>query len=160
MKAKSIKGKSVQEIQSALDYSLTDGFTPTLAFVFPSFKQDRDAIIEMLNNKGISIFGATTSGEFIDGEIDAGSIAILLLDMHPSHFKILLENYHQKDAGLVAKAMTETAMQNFKNPAFILSHGVIVPQGLMIGEPIIRSIEEVSGRETTIWGGVQKKLYL
>ncbi|MEO7263811.1 MAG: FIST N-terminal domain-containing protein, partial [Ferruginibacter sp.] len=88
MKAKSIKGKSTEEISSALTESITDGFKPTLAIVFISIKQDREAICKFLDEKGIQIFGATTAGEFIDGEIEAGSIVMMLLDMDPTYFKI------------------------------------------------------------------------
>ena len=153
MKAKSIKGNSTEEIKSAFLESI-DGFKPTLAFVFLSIKQDRDAISAMLDAEGISIFGATTGGEFIDGDIGAGTIAILLLDMNPSYFKILLEDYNEKETGPVTKAMMKAALQEFTNPAFILSHGITVPEGLTIGEPIIKSMEEVAGRGATIWGGV------
>ena len=153
MKAKSIKGNSTEEIKSAFLESI-DGFKPTLAFVFLSIKQDRDAISAMLDAEGISIFGATTSGEFIDGDIGAGTIAILLLDMNPSCFKILFEDYNEKETGSVTKAMMKAALQEFTNPAFILSYGIIVPDGLTIGEPIIRSMEEVAGTGATIWGGV------
>ncbi len=153
MKAKSIKGNSTEEIKSAFLESI-DGFKPTLAFVFLSIKQDRDAISAMLDAEGINIFGATTTGEFIDGDIGAGSIAILLLDMNPYYFKILLEDYNGKETGPVTKAMMKAALQEFTNPAFILSHGIIVPEGLTIGEPIIRSMEEVAGTGATIWGGV------
>ena len=63
MKAKSIKGKSSEEIKTALQQSMTDGFKPTLAIVFLSMKQDRDAICELLDKQGIAVFGATTHGE-------------------------------------------------------------------------------------------------
>jgi hypothetical protein len=41
MKAKSIKGKTAEEIEVALERSMSDGFKPTLAIVFISVKQDR-----------------------------------------------------------------------------------------------------------------------
>ncbi|MBD0332736.1 MAG: hypothetical protein ICV66_08775, partial [Chitinophagaceae bacterium] len=66
MKAKSIKGKSPGEIQSALQQSMADGFKPTLAFVFISIRQDRKAVCEMLHQEGIDILGATSCGEFTD----------------------------------------------------------------------------------------------
>ena len=34
------------------------------------------------------VFGATTAGEFIDGEIEEGSIVMMLLDMNPAYFKL------------------------------------------------------------------------
>ena len=88
MKAKSIKGKSPEEIQAALKQSISDGFKPTLAVVFLSMSQDRKAICEILDAKDITIFGATTHGEFIDENLGKGSVAILLLDMNPSSFTI------------------------------------------------------------------------
>jgi hypothetical protein len=154
MKAKSIKGSSPEEIKSALADSMTDGFTPTLAFVFLSVKQDRIAIAGLLDEKGITIFGATTSGEFIDGDITSGGIAILLLDMDKASFHLMLEDYSGKDVTTIANAMTESAFSMFKNPVFLLSHSLTVPDGLTVGEPIIRSIEKVAGAGASIWGGV------
>ena len=66
MKAKSIKGKSLEEIQSALQQSMADDFKPTLAIVFLSVSQDRQGVCKILDDAGIKIFGATTNGEFID----------------------------------------------------------------------------------------------
>ena len=88
MKAKSIKGRSTEEISSALTESMAHGYKPTLAIVFISVKQDREAISKLLDEKGIQIFGATTAGEFIDGEIEEGSIVVMLLDMNPAYFKM------------------------------------------------------------------------
>jgi hypothetical protein len=79
MKGKSIKGKSSEEIKSALQESMADGFKPTLAIVFLSVQQNIEAMFRLLGEKGIQIFGATTAGEFIDGEIEKGSIVMLLL---------------------------------------------------------------------------------
>jgi hypothetical protein len=63
MKAKSIKGKSTEEIKSALEQSMTDGFKPTLAVVFASVSQDINAACTILDDAGLQIFGSTTNGE-------------------------------------------------------------------------------------------------
>ena len=52
MKAKSIKGKSTEEIKIALKESMTDGFKPTLAIAFISVNQDGKAICELLPHEG------------------------------------------------------------------------------------------------------------
>ena len=64
MNAKSIKGKSTEEIKSALNAILSDNFYPTLAIIFLSVKQNRKAIADLLNEKNIQIFGATTASRF------------------------------------------------------------------------------------------------
>ena len=155
MKAKSIKAKSPEEVQDALNNSLSDGFKPTLAFVFASIKQDITAIAAILDKQGIAIFGATTGGEFIDGDIGSGTIAILLVDMNPSHFKVLLHDYRDKDPEAVAWKMAVEAKERFKNPSFIISVSIHAREEteLFLGEPLIRAIESVTGKETIIWGG-------
>ncbi len=52
MKAKSIKGNSPNEIQLALKECMADGFIPTLAIVFLSIKQDREAICDLHRQEG------------------------------------------------------------------------------------------------------------
>lgn len=155
MKAKSIKGTSPEEIKAALRESTADGFKPTLAFVFISIKQDIDAVSNLLDHEGIQIFGTTTGGEFIDGDIGAGTIAILLLDMNPSNFQVLLEDYSDKDPEAVMQAMARKATEQFKNPAFILScSGDIKSKtDLLLSDKLISAIESVTGKETVIWGG-------
>jgi len=153
MKAKSIKGNSTAEIKTALEQSVNDGFKPTLAFVFISIKQDVDAVCTLLDQLGIQIFGATTGGEFIDGEIGAGTIAILLVDMDPSNFMILLGDYHDKDSESVAMEMAGKAKEQFKNPSFIISSSFELVNSNVIGDPIVKAIEVVCGANTIIWGG-------
>jgi hypothetical protein len=153
MKSKSIRGNSTAEIQSALHQCMADGFSPTLAFVFASIKQDLEAISALLDQNGIQIFGATTGGEFTDGDIGAGSIAMLLLDMNPAFFTILLKDYRDKDPQVVAKAMAQQAKEQFTNPAFIISISLELARSVELGEPILRAIETVTGTDTEIWGG-------
>ena len=81
MKAKSIFGKTPEEIQKALEASLADGFNPTIAVVFISVKQDRKAVCEILSHHDIDVFGATSCGEFVNGHQSSVEIAILLIDL-------------------------------------------------------------------------------
>ncbi len=150
MKAKTIKGNSPGEIQSALKESLADGFKPTLAIVFISIKQDRDAICSLLNNEGISIFGATTSGEFISSEIGEGSIAVMLLDINPAYFKVLFFETADSSALEISKQLGIEGKKIFHNPAFIIASGWLHTDG----EQIVKGIEEGFGREVTIFGGM------
>lgn len=155
MKAKSIKGTSPEEIKTALEQNKADHFKPTLAFVFISIKQDIDSVCNLLDQEGIKIFGATTGGEFIDGDIGAGSIVILLLDMDTAHFMILLEDYLDQDPEALAQTMARKAKERFKNPSFILSCSLNVKSLTepVLGDAILRAIESVTGNETIIWGG-------
>ena len=91
MKAKSIKGKSPEEIKSALQQSMADGFKPTLAFAFITNIENADALRSLLDKEGIAIFGASTSEKFTEQGIQTDDIAVLLLDINPDYFKVVLK---------------------------------------------------------------------
>ena len=156
MRVKSIKGKSTEEIQSSLQEAMSDSFRPTLAIVFLSVKQDREAISKLLDEKGIQIFGATTAGEFIDGEIEAGSIVILLLDMNPDYFKIEFVETGREAAFEDASKLGITGKETFDKPAFIIATGGVALDGEEIVDGITHGFSTASsseGKEVTIFGG-------
>jgi hypothetical protein len=153
MKAKSIKGRSAEEIKTALAESMADGFKPTLALVFISVKQDIDTIISILDGENIQVFGATSSGEISDSDISHEAISILLMDMDPANFRILYDEYTGSDVVEVAKAMTAQALTIFEKPAFLLSNSIEKPQDMGLGEKIVQSVSHVAGNDITIWGG-------
>jgi len=149
VKAKSIKGKSNEEIKTALDQAMADGFKPTLAICFISKSLDRTAIAGMLDAEGIAIFGCTTNGEFIDEETEKNSAAILLLDMNKQHFEIFFEAYPRKNYRDVAKNIAAKAKQKFSTPAFLIG----TSNASADGEEILRGIEDVAGTAVNAFGG-------
>ena len=155
MKTKSIKGATVTEIQSALAESMKDNFKPTLAIVLISIKQDRDAVIDILQDKGIDVIGATSSGEFIDGHQSEGEIAVLLLDINRDHYSILFEDIGDRSLEKVTASLVDNACQKFKDPAFILITTLIRSDGkLLDGEGMVKFIEKLAGPDITMFGGM------
>lgn len=150
MIAKTIQGHSMAEIDTALHQALDDKFKPTLAIVFISVKQDRDAVCEMLNKEGIEIFGASTSGEFTSNEISEGGIAIMLLNIDPQHYKLLYFETAESTAYETAKQLGAEGKNIFAHPAFIIASGWLHYDG----ELIIQGIEEGFGSEVTVFGGM------
>lgn len=150
MKAKTIKGQNTAELSDELERSIGDGFVPTLALVFLSIKQNLQAICELLDKKGIAIFGATTAGEFIDGEIGEGSIVMMLLDIKPSLFKIRFEEIGDNNLEELAKKIGNDGKQAFANPAFLLSYSGLYTDG----ETIVNGLEEAAGDEAVVFGGM------
>lgn len=150
MKAKSIQGKSVEEIKAGLTKSLADGFTPTLATVFMSAKLDYKAVTELLDSKDIEIFGATTEIAFTDdGTINDG-IVILLMDMNKSHFKIVLSDFDNGKAKETAGQIAKIGKNTFSNPAYIISGSLGYQPGELLSEGIIEKI----GNDVSVIGGI------
>jgi hypothetical protein len=155
MKAKSIKGSSIGEIKSALSDCLSDGFHPTVAIVFVSIKLDRKTIGEMLDDLGIKVMGATTSGEFKDGYQGDGSAVIMLLELDPVNFKILYEDIGARKLADVANQLTDEGKRTFDKPGFILCGTGLNRKVEFLDAPaLIQNMEEGLGPGVNIFGGL------
>ena len=141
MQAKSIKGQTPEEIKSALEKATSNGFKPTLAFVFITNLEDIDTVSTILDAAGISIFGVSTAEKFNEEGIEQTGIVALLLDMIPAHFKIVLEDFNVSSVYESACAVGESGKESFNHPAFIISTADIrIP-----GEDVIRGILDKAG---------------
>ena len=149
MKAKSINGKTTEEIKAALEDSMTDGFKPTLAVCFISKSLNRAAITDLFGATDIQVFGCTTNGEFIDEEPEKNSAAILLLDINKEHFQVFLEEYPKKNYREVAKHIAKKGKEKFTNPAFLIG----ISNASADGEDILRGIEDITGSSVNAFGG-------
>lgn len=155
MKAKSIHGASISELEKALEHSLTDGFTPTVAIVFISVKQDRKAICDLLILKYIDVFGATSCGEFINGHQTEGEIAVLLLELAKEHYTILFESMEDGNMENAVSKMASSALQQFKNPTLIVCGPGINQKGEHFeGEKLVKSLEKELGEDKIFFGGM------
>ena len=150
MKAKSIKGKSPEEIKTALQQSTADGFRPTLAIVFLSIKQGRNTICKILDDKGIAIYGATTNGEFTGEGISAGEIAVLLLDINPAYFTILFEEFPEKNYRQTTHAIAKKALEKFVHPCFLIAGSNLNTDA----EELLHGFEDIIGKQVNVYGGM------
>jgi hypothetical protein len=149
MIAKSIKGNSTEEIKTALEESMANGFKPTLAIAFISKSLDRTAITNLLDAESISVFGCTTNGEFTDEVTEKGSAAILLLDMNKDYFHIYFHEFSEPNYREVAKSIARDAKEKFEDPAFFIGLSHYETDG----EEILHGLEEVAGKDVDAFGG-------
>ena len=137
MQAHSIKGDSPQQIQNKISNLKKEGFQPTLAFAFASESQERKKLCAVLDNENISIFGATTAGEFIDEEMEDSSIVVLLLDLDRNHFRLFFKESGPGKDREIASQIAQDAVETFNNPVFIVSGSGMEPDGEMIVRGIL-----------------------
>ena len=150
MKAKSIKGKSVPELKTALFKTIAADFKPTLAVVFSSKSQDLKGICDAMEAEGIAIFGCTTAGEFIDEQTETGSWVMLLMDLNPEYFQIHLEEYPDRNYREVAHAIAKNVRGSFETPALLIGVSHVETNG----EEILHGFGEVFGQEVNLFGGL------
>jgi hypothetical protein len=157
MKAKSIKGKTPSEIQKALeeiisDSRLTDGqdFKPTLAIIMLSNMDDAEPLRSIFGNQGIAIFGVTAPQKFTDQGINPGDIVVLLMDIKPENFKIVLNDYEGSSAYEAGYKAGLAGKNAFINPGFIIS-----PMDFRVSnDELIRGLTDAAGHDIMIAGGV------
>ena len=150
MQAKTIKGKTAEDILCLFSEITTDGFTPTLAIVFLSKKSNAPGIIDLFDKKGIAIFGVSSFGHFIDEDNDIDSIVVMLLDIKPEQFRIEFRETGDSNTASIASSIGEAGKAVFNKPAFIVASGGITTDG----EKIIDGLEEAVGKNTSIFGGL------
>ena len=155
MKSKSIKGNSTEEIQAALDQAMEDGFTPTVAVVFISVKQDRTSLINVFRQKNIEVFGASSSGEFINGHQTVGGIVILLLELAPEKYKIIFEEIKDENLNESISRLANKASAQFQNPSLIICSSSIRQNGDWLdGKKVVSAMKQSFGPETIFFGGM------
>ena len=155
MKSKSIKGNSTEEIQAALDQAMEDGFKPSVAVVFISIKQDRASVLNMLKQKNIEVFGASSSGEFINGHQTVGGIVILLLELAPEKYKIIFEEIKEDNLNESISQLANKAYAQFQNPSLIICSTSIRQNGDWLdGKSVVNAMEQSFGPERIFFGGM------
>lgn len=150
MKAKSITGKSADEIKTALQKSMADGYRPTLAFVFLTEESEVDAVTAIFDQSGISIFGATTSEKFNEDGIEPTGIVTLLLDMNPAYFTLVFKDFGTGSVYDLSCEVGDAGKKMFDHPAFIISTADISTPG---GE-VIKGLLDKAGLDVQVIGGM------
>ena len=155
MKAKSIHGNSVNEIENALKMSMKDGFKPNVAIMFISVKQDRKTITDIFSKMDIELFGATSCGEFVNGIQSEGGAAGLLLELSSETYKIVLGDIGENTMEHAIKEISDAALKKFKNPSLIVcSTGINGNFEMFNGEDMVKSFEKFLGSDKIFIGGM------
>lgn len=149
MTSKSFRAFSIEEATSWIKDSMTGDFKPTLAIVFCHVHLDILKLHQSLVSIGIPFIGANSAGEFIEGDIENPSVAVMLLDIDPSASKIYSSAEGEEDTYKAATELGKFSMDSFKQPAL-----VVLASGLPDGEKLVDHIEKGAGTFLPVFGGL------
>ncbi len=150
MKAKSIKGKTPSEIQKALDESVSDLFKPTLAIIILSNIENSEEVRSIFETQDIAIFGITAPQNFSEDGITEDNILVMLMDIKPDNFKIVLNEYQGSSPYEAGYKTGLAGKEAFTNPGFIIS-----PVDFQLsGDDLIKGLTDAAGHDVMVAGGV------
>ncbi len=150
MQSTSIKAFSMEEFSEQVDSICAESFHPTLAIVFAPATYDWATVCDVLDAHEISVFGASSYGQFIDEQYEKDSIVAMLLTLPREAFQIEMRETGDQTTQAIARSIGEAGTDAFERPAFIVASGGVRTDG----EQIVRGIQEAAGRDAGIYGGL------
>ncbi len=147
MEARNIYGGNIEQIKTKYAKATDVDFTPTLAIVFCSAMQNRQALIDFFNEQKVNVIGATTAGEILDSEIMEHSTVVMLLNIKNEHYKIFCEA--SPDTYKASCNLAHFAKATFSSPSII-----VISSGLTIdAEHIINGVKDCDS-SIPLYGGL------
>ncbi|MBS1744159.1 MAG: FIST C-terminal domain-containing protein [Bacteroidetes bacterium] len=150
MTSKTFSANSVEAIQTALTHIIKDGFKPTLSIITITNIELAAALCSIFNDYNIAVFGVSSSKKFTEQGIESDEIVVMLMDMNPAYFKIVLNDYTQSSVYDAARSAGAIGKKFFTDPGFIIS----AADFKMSGEEIIEGFMSAAGNDVTVMGGV------
>lgn len=154
MKVRTIRADGPASFKEQFALHLENDFNPNVAILFSSVEIDFVEISAFLRGRSISLFGASSCGEFVFCEtfqsITEGGLVCVLLEIDPVTFDIRAFDKNGGFSRDMGHDIGEWATSVFSDPAVL-----IVASGLDTdGEQLVRGIQEVAGKELTMFGGL------
>ncbi len=152
MNAKTITGNNHEDIRSSLEEALADGFQPTVGVLFVPSHFDFEGIVKVLDEHSIAIFGANTPDKFTDQGMENDAATILLMDLDPACFRIVMKSIPSGDyesGKNIAQDIARFGRETFDRPAFIIS----VSQMDVPGEAIAEGFLSGACENASVMGG-------
>ena len=148
MNARDLQTQSVDELKQWVNQELGGGFKPTLAVVFSSLRDELEEMNAFLKRLGITVFGASSWGEFARGGIERGSTTILLLDLSREAFYLRLDELEGGDEEAATTLVAEEALSRFDKPLVL----ALISNLETRGEAILETFESILGDEAHVAG--------
>lgn len=149
MKTFAYHSNNIEDLKESINTKIEEGFNPNLAICFSDVALDFKAISRFLTELSISTIGTTTCGEICNDESLDQSCSILMFEMNPDHFDIVIKPFKVNEFE-TAKSVAEAAKTKFKNPAMITYASKIGVNG----DLLVAGFKEVLEKQAPVFGGL------
>ena len=150
MNTKVISAESFTELEVKIQDAISYEFTPTLACIFSSVIQPLELVRAVFAQRGIAVFGCTSSGEIANSTISDEGMAVMMFDLPQEMFKVKLFEGTERSSYELGREVARWAEKVYEEPALL-----ILSAGLQAdGEAIIHGVIESAEREIPLFGGL------
>ena len=148
MHSKSFCCDSWEQLDASIKNTINLTFQPTLAIVFSSKNQDLEKIRTIFNKYEIDLLGCSTAGEIVDDALYENSIAVLLMDMDRSYYKVKITDY-KEGVYQATRTVAQFAKNQYEQPGILVVSG-----GFINAQEIVEGINSCLDAQIPIYGGL------
>jgi len=147
---KIISVQTPKELEAEIRTVSSNGFTPTMAFVFCSVAQPLEQVRSIFANHHIAVFGCTSSGEIAGIDVFEESIVVMLFKLPTDAFRIKLFDGMNMSSYQLGQEVAMWAQDIFSVPALL-----VLSAGLQAdGEAIVHGVIARMGHTIPLFGGL------
>jgi len=118
MNATTLSCSSFEELEKAIEQTISSNFYPTIGVCFFSQEFDPNQISESFSRFKIDLLATTSCDEFTEAGITSNQIAVLLLDIDKAYYRMCFEESGE-DVVKWGEKTAKFGKLHFSNPAFI-----------------------------------------
>ena len=150
MKTIAFAAETPKELEDKIQENISNGYIPTLAYVFCSVAQPLEQVRAPFARHHIAVFGCTSSGEITNSTFVEEGITVMLFDLPRETFDIKLFDGAEKYSYQLGQDVAKWAEGVFDMPAvLVLSDGLQAD-----GEALIHGVIESAESEIPLFGGL------
>jgi len=154
MKTLSFTAKTAKEIPLKLDPLIANDFSPGLAFVFASTRQNFYNVSAVFSDYKIQVIGSSSGGNILAHEdekiIFEDAIVVTLLEIEEASYKYLSLDQGDVDDFEFGQMIGKWSISKFNKP-----HLILLASGMgHNGQELVEGILDIAGNDITMFGGL------
>ena len=150
MKAVTLQGKSIKDIEDKIAKAISESNKPTLAIIFAHYSFDLKKISEIFQDNEISIFGSSAVNPIVGEEILEQSIVVILFDINKNDFVLYHEETKDNNTYEISRNAARFAKEKYSDPAIIAVGSSIKTDGVSV----VEGINDEMKRNIPVLGGM------
>lgn len=150
MKTVAFTAETPQELDERIQQAMAEGLHPSLACIFCSITQPLDEVRTVFAQRGISLFGCTSSGEIANDSTAEDAMAVMLFDLPKEAYQLKMFDGGTQTSYQMGESIATWAKGTFESPILLVLSGGLQTDG----EAVVHGILDTAGYPIPLYGGL------